>query len=347
MPPISLRRPDRRPSKGARRWSLGALVVLALVVVGSGVFLFDLGDAKDAPRSGAPRTEPGDDFDPLSYDWEANTGRSAPAAPLEPSPELVVKDEGQVVDGVQTKVGEELEIVGVTSTVRESLLGDRVRVRNEAGYAIVENNDFESDLRAVQGLAFEARFNDITAGLDGFAPTGGPTDDPLAARPRTLIEYNWVHRDGSRAEDRHHDGIQLWQGGKLTVRRNSIEGWANSAIILKSDKAPIDDVVIEENFLDAPNNFILYVRDGGHGRPTGVTIRNNAFGRGNGGDVVSAGDNPNDQAVFVRSEEERAAAIADGVDGAPTWVVWDGNYDATTGEEIVPPGGWRDYLPQR
>lgn len=342
--------PSSAPTTGRRRRLVVVGLVIALVALGSGSLLLGSDDGDGAGPVGAAqergRPDP-EDFDPLTYDWEANTGRTAPDAPLDTAPDLTIKEDDVVVEGVETSENGELEVVDVTSTIRESLLGDRVAVRGDQGYAIIENNDFRSDLRAVQGYAFEARFNDITAGLDGLTPTGGPTDEPLPERRRTLIEYNWIHRDGSRVEDRHHDGIQLWQGGKLTVRRNLVQGWANAAIILKSDKAPIDDVVIEDNHLEAPNNFIVYVRDGGFGRPTGVTIRNNAFGRGSGGDIVSTGNSPDDQAVFVRTEEERAAAVADGVDGAASWVVWDGNYDAETGDEIVPPGGWRDDRPQQ
>lgn len=351
-----------------RRWNarlIGGSVVLlaALLIV---LVLVSLGRGGDGAGGGSDRV-----FDPLSYDWDGNVGVTDPdAARQRRASTLYVKRDGQLVERYQ--MAADIVVKHASDVViRETVLTDgRVRVESRdsaAARAIIEHSEIRSDNgNGVSGVAAIVRHSLIATGNDGITPTGGATGTP------TLIEYSKIEGPGGRRGDRHHDGVQLWQGGNVTIRRNWISGWHNSAIIIKSDRemkpgdGPIRNVLIEENYLANPDgHYALYVRDGGKGRPQMVTVRNNAFGPVASGDKVSTGRNPGDQAVFVRSERDRRAAIAeqqgdptvlerreqqlgmtDGRADARTWIVWYGNYHAQDGRELPPPGGWYDHEPQ-
>ena len=285
-------------------------------------------------------------WDPRNYNFDANTGRSNDATRLtriDKNP-YVVRESGTVLKNIQT-VPEQKSVITVDGAadvrISECSLAHQVRVydhNSTTASAIVERCDLAVGGNALAGLALTARYNRITSTNDGITPTGG------AHGRRTVIEYNKIVRDGSRLESKHHDGIQFWQGGNALIRRNWISGWHTSAILMKSDlelqpgDGPVRNITIEENYLANPTgHYILYVRDGGRGRPRFITIRNNVFGPGG---PISSGGTPSDQATFVRTVEERKKAIAAGNADAAEWIVWDGNISARTGKEINPPGGW-------
>jgi hypothetical protein len=280
----------------------------------------------------------------LTYDWETNAGRTDVEADLaERDSALHLKQDGQIAERLHIR--DEVIVDGARDAViRESLLdGGGVYVYEHTGADAsvqVDHSDVLSPANGIAGLSVTVRHSYINTGNDGITPTGGSLGQP------SLIEYNKIVRDGTQIEDRHHDGIQFWQGGNAVIRRNWISGWHTSAILIKSDRelrpgdGPVSNVLIEDNYLANPtSHWTLYVVDGGHGRPRYITIRNNAFGPGG---PISAGEDPQSQAVFVRTERERDDTVAAGNDEAAEWIVWHGNYRADTGEEIVPPGGWLD-----
>jgi hypothetical protein len=230
--------------------------------------------------------------------------------------------------------------------VQQSKLGGTVRViDNDSTTArvVLDHDDISvgaAVTNGVTGLAMTVRNSKITSTNDGIAPTGG------AHGPQTLIEYNKITRDGTRIGTQHMDGIQFWQGGNAVIQRNWIDGWANSAIIIKSDlelrpgDGPISNIVIQENYLEnSTSYFTLYVRDGGKGRPRFITVQNNAFGRH--GMPISSGSSPYNQATFVHTEKQRSDAIAAGNPQAAEWIVWSGNYYADDGTPVAPIGGWK------
>lgn len=254
-------------------------------------------------------------------------------------PEIVTA--GQLLDGIQCDQTLYVDDA-VDAGVVDSVIRNGIRARELRGgptRAVVRRSTVTGPT-AISGEAVWVDHSHIMSTNDGVTPTGGLHGPP------SVIEFNKMERDGSQFGDNHHDGIQLWQGGNVTIRRNWISGFHTAAILIKSDleqvpgDGPIRNVLIEENYLANPTGyFSVYVRDGGKGRPQFVTIRNNVFGPGT---PVSSGDTPQDEATFVRTERQREEAVAAGVADAAEWIVFHGNIDAVTGEEIVPPGGWRD-----
>lgn len=178
-------------------------------------------------------------------------------------------------------------------------------------------------------------FGDYVPGNDGLNPCTPYGRDPGVPHPPAVIEGCLVIREGPDAlqpDGRrvHADGIQVWWQGPLVIRRNRIEGWSTSCLMLKSEYGHLDDVLVEGNHLIGRGSFTVYVREhtAGLGRPTNVTIRYNVFD--GTGSPISTGNRPDNQATFVRSEAERLQ---------PEWIVWHDNV-RPDGTEIEPPGGW-------
>ncbi len=259
-----------------------------------------------------------------------------------PAPPTVVVDR-QLVSGVICNVRASVD-GAIDRGFVDSRLRDGVIAQHPASEtrALVRRSTVSGDNGyAVGGSAVFVDQSQLTSTNDGIHATGEADGLP------SIITNNWIERDGSLIGHNHHDGIQLWQGGNVTIRRNWISGFRTSAILIKSDfertpgDGPIRNFLIEENYLANPTgHFSVYVRDGGKGRPQYVTIRNNVFGPGS---PISTGSVPGNESVFVRTTAERNAAVADGVPGAAAWIVWSNNVYAATGEEIVPGRGWRRY----
>lgn len=94
-----------------------------------------------------------------------------------------------------------------------------------------------------------------------------------------VVEDNYFH-DLVEANDAHNDGFQAGKGANIVIRNNtiSVPDQQTSAIILGTSAGPIDNVLIEGNFLNG-GAYTVYSRDKGDGPPTNVTITGNAFGR--------------------------------------------------------------------
>lgn len=104
--------------------------------------------------------------------------------------------------------------------------------------------------------------------------------DGLKAGNNTTIENSYIH-DLYKTSTSHNDGIQSPGGSNIVIRNNNIahRKQQTSAILLQTDNAPIDNVLIEGNWLDG-GNFVVYSRNHkGGGDPTNVRIINNRFGR--------------------------------------------------------------------
>ncbi|MFC5381926.1 right-handed parallel beta-helix repeat-containing protein [Aquipuribacter nitratireducens] len=263
-------------------------------------------------------------FNPLTYDWAANAGAVAGTKALFNGGAYGMLEQDGVVHADKSITARQ-DVYGVDTGFRNSVFSDKLLVRS--GRAVVERSTMNTGGAAVGGEAMVVRHSNITGNTDGLNPVRS------SGTAKTVIEYNKIWRDGTRYQDKHHDGVQFWQGGDTTIRRNWISGWNTSAIMIKTDFGPINNVLIEENYLANPTGyFTMYSRDGGHGRPQMITVRNNVFG---GGTPIS----PEAGTRFVRTEQERADAIARGDASARTWIVWYGNID-TSGRVVAPPGGW-------
>jgi hypothetical protein len=94
-----------------------------------------------------------------------------------------------------------------------------------------------------------------------------------------LVEDNYIH-DLIEAGGAHNDGFQAGKGQNITIRHNTIlvPNQQTSAIILGTSAGPIDNVLIQDNYLDG-GAYTIFSRDNGDGAPTNVTITGNTFGR--------------------------------------------------------------------
>jgi hypothetical protein len=179
---------------------------------------------------------------------------------------------------------------------------------------------------AIFGASFTVRDVAITSEEDAIDSIG---DGPF------LVEYSKL-TTSSTAAGAHADGVQSWAGSNMTFRRNYITGYSTSAMLFKTDKGPISNITISENYLANPTGYwTLYVMDAGNGfgRPTFVDITNNTFGPGG---HISSGSAWGSQATFCHTRAQRQAAIDGGNAAAASWIVWDGNTDAT-GNIVAPP----------
>lgn len=178
--------------------------------------------------------------------------------------------------------------------------------------------------RAIEGASGIVRGCYLTSNQDGLTFIGGTASAP------SLVEDCHILGPGVQVADYHQDAVQLWTGGHLEIRRSVLTGWMNSAVLLKTDVGPIDSVVIDSCVLACGTYYPVYVRDGGFGRPTNITVTNCVFDAYNGPTPISTGSNAATETKFVHAEAQRTD---------PTWVVWNGN-TKPDGTPIPPPGGW-------
>jgi hypothetical protein len=185
---------------------------------------------------------------------------------------------------------------------------------------------------AIYGWSVYVTNSLITSDQDGITPVN------LGGSRQSVIQGNVIFRDGTTIRGYHHDGIQLWQGGNVLVEGNYVHGWATSAIMLKSDHGPIRNITVTGNWLANETGYVvIYVMNGGHGRPQMVTITDNVIRAGKIPIFTAPPGSPG--AVFVKTEQERTAAIRAGDASAAEWIVWNHNVDAS-GKPIDPPGGY-------
>lgn len=285
-------------------------------------------DVSDPPPGAAAASAPSsasDSFDPLTFDWSSIGAQEGVDRPdYDGSP---LEQDGAVI-GPFTTGAERLEVSAVDTGFRQSLIRGALKP-GEGDRAVLIDSTVDSQVGSgVSGGSVTMSRSRVTSLTnDGINPVGSSATLP------SLIEYSVIERQGSRYKDAHQDGVQMWSGSHVTIRRSRITGWSTSAVLLKPDRGPVSHVLIEETYLSNTQGFYcLYIRESNFGRPTMVTVRGNVFGDG---EAVSA----EPDTVFVRDEATRASAIRRGVSDAASWVVWSGNTDEL-GREVPPPNGW-------
>lgn len=97
---------------------------------------------------------------------------------------------------------------------------------------------------------------------------------------KVTVEDSYCHDlNSTDPNDPHYDCAQTSGGSGLIIRRNTFVGRDTSNILIKSDLATIDDVLVENNkFLGTPG-YHVYSVTGGYGTPSNVRFLNNRFGR--------------------------------------------------------------------
>ena len=212
------------------------------------------------------------------------TGPSNPATLLA-SESISIATNGAVV--------ENLDVTGMITIDADSVTLRNFRI-NAAGFyygikvvgghrgVVLEDGEVtNARSAAILGAGFAARrlhIHDCEG--DGFKTggEGGPV----------LVEHCFIERLGTK-EDAHADGNQTRGGSNITFRYNNIympkEGTpgypgapykSNAAFMISGD---VSDFVIEGNWLTG-GNYTIYCRNPAG---SGVFVRNNRFGRENGG----------------------------------------------------------------
>ncbi len=107
--------------------------------------------------------------------------------------------------------------------------------------------------------------------------------DGLYVGDNTTVENCYIH-DLGFGPGSHNDGIQQSYGKNVVIRNNyiTVARGSTSAILIQTDKGPIDNVAIDNNILNG-GQYTIYSRIGDyrlHTPPTNVKITNNHFGRG-------------------------------------------------------------------
>ncbi|MFT5198674.1 MAG: hypothetical protein ACI87O_001332 [Planctomycetota bacterium] len=209
-----------------------------------------------------------------------NTGPRDPAA-LRKVGSITVTKAGTVIENVH--IEGTLIIRADDVTVRNFVVdgqGSRYGVRcnsGNKGIKLLDGEVYNVTSSGVFGGGFTARrLNVHESGGDGFKTSSGST-----------VEYCWVHHLGT-AEGAHADANQSRDGQNLIFRGNFFDipidigapYKSNACLIIQTGLGPIDNVLIEENWLTG-GNFTVYITDkgAGHGPPTNVRVLNNHFGR--------------------------------------------------------------------
>ncbi len=114
--------------------------------------------------------------------------------------------------------------------------------------------------------------NDISKSENGIVLTGGAS----------TVKGNFVHDLQAAGADPHYDGITA-QGGQngVLIEGNTVISRDTSAIFIKNNFGPINDVTVKGNLLLGDAGYQVYVdgRDKG-GAITGVTIADNYVQKG-------------------------------------------------------------------
>jgi hypothetical protein len=206
-----------------------------------------------------------------------NTGPTTPVAQLRVLSSLDITQDGQVVEGVYVKGPVKIQANNVTlrnfKVETSELYGVRMTYNN-TGIVLEDGEISGMNSAAILGSGFTARRLHIhNSASDGIKPYSD-----------AIIEDSWIHSLGFN-ESSHADGVQMVRGGNVIIRRNNFDmphdepGYKNSQVmIIKTDDAVIDNVTIEDNWINGGGYSIQVRQTSSFGAPTRVVIRNNKFG---------------------------------------------------------------------
>ncbi|MEX0887585.1 MAG: right-handed parallel beta-helix repeat-containing protein, partial [Phycisphaeraceae bacterium] len=196
---------------------------------------------------------------------------------LTPSGGMTITTDGMVIENMYITGG--LNIKANNVTVRNTYIdagtppaGPFYGINASFGYTgtlIEDVTVIGGRSKSVYGGNMTVRRVNLSGGLD-----------TLHVQSNVLVEDSYLH-DLFQLPGSHNDGIQSTGGSNVTIRGNTIQALyqqQTSAIIIQSNFSPVDNVLIENNFLSG-GTYTVYVRDkgNGHGVPTNVVIRDNVW----------------------------------------------------------------------
>ncbi len=216
-----------------------------------------------------------------------------------------------------------LDVRGCITVLADNVWISRVVVSCQgAGAAITQTN-------GARGMLVE----DSTLNGNGSTRTGIWSDrdytvrrsniygyhDGLFVASGTVVEGNWIH-DLAQSPGDHNDLIQMVGGHSVRIIGNRLDHVRDqtSAVFIKSDTAPIDNVVIAGNVMRG-GAYSVYVMAGNQlggccGPPTNVWVYNNLIGSNSYlyGPLMVQGANP----VFCNLlDDGRGATVVDAPSG--------------------------------
>lgn len=208
-----------------------------------------------------------------------NTGPTTPNS-LTSMGSTNIKTDGAVLEG--------FNMTGVITVSADNVTIRNFKISATGTYAInissgttgtvIEDGEISNmSSAAILGSNFTAkRLNIHDSDNDGIKPYNN-----------AVIESNWIHGLG-RAEGSHADVVQMVSGGDVIMRGNFCDiptsepdpYKGNACAIIQTNNAPIDNVVIEYNWVNGGNySFFIKDKGNGYGAPTNVSVSYNRFGR--------------------------------------------------------------------
>jgi hypothetical protein len=214
-------------------------------------------------RTTAPSDRPG----------PSNTG---PHGTLQPSGGIVARQDGQIISNVD--ITGTISIKAANVTIRNFRLNANdapyaIRIFRDASVTLEDGEITHAAEAAVYGNDWTARrLNVHHMGSDGLKGGGN-----------NRLEDCWIHHLGM-TKGAHADGVQLDNGSHFVFRHNNFDlpWWdeqdkqifrTNSVFFINGWVGNIDDVLIEDNWLNG-GNYTIYAL-----KQTGVHVRNNRMGR--------------------------------------------------------------------
>jgi hypothetical protein len=195
---------------------------------------------------------------------------------LEPSDGLKVTTDGAII--------ENLDIRGNVVVDANNVTFRNTRFTYDGAAFGIKINDDQ------QGTTFEhCEINLINANAGVRGGTGRTMRyceisghaDGVKIHSNELYEYNYIHMAKPDGSGKHLDGMQnSGNGSNVVIRRNVIDvpkdAGGNAAIFTQTNFGPVDNVLIEQNYLNG-GNYTLFIF--GEGETTDVRVLGNRFGR--------------------------------------------------------------------
>lgn len=213
-----------------------------------------------------------------------NTGPRAGSKLIE-SGSITAKTDGQVIENVSIRGN--IVIRANNVTVRNFRIdaggapyGIQTGLSEYTGTIIEDGEISGAQSAGIFGSDFQARRVQIHE-------IGG---DGIKARDNVIVEGCWIHHLGMKP-GAHADGNQTRGGKHIVFRGNFIDMpvrpavpgeqqyLSNAAFMISDEVSPIEDFVIESNWLNG-GNYTIMIKAEDFGGPKKMRVSNNRFGRG-------------------------------------------------------------------
>lgn len=194
---------------------------------------------------------------------------------------------------------ENIDLDGCINVRANNVTIRNMRIDCGSFYAIRIYSGFEQtlieDVEMINMQSSGILGSDFTVRRANIHDSGG---DALKPGSNVVVEASWLHKLGT-IEGSHSDGIQMVSGSNVRIIGNffdmpNIAGYTNSqCIILQTNNGPVDNIVVENNWLNG-GGWCIQVNDkgNGYGSPQNILIKDNKFGPDcQFGTILVRGDN--------------------------------------------------------